>query len=207
MGSVPVSCIEPALRCHRAAPRVPSGLLTSYMLMTSKRCLTNASNRWKLPRARTQMLCRGVGTGMGARGCGCVYGAGARRALTARCSDVADRPTRKASTMGRGKHIRINPINTIISLKSGRQSLSGGAGIPCQWFKASASRSLARPPRTWARGLSCWQPGGIDLPATLLVGCGLNSRQINHLQCVASETHYRGQSASGSRYCKHAPCR
>jgi len=35
--------------------------------------------------------------------------------------------------------------------------------------------------------------GGIDLPARPVAVCGLNSRQINHLQRYASETHYRGQ--------------
>ena len=79
-------------------------------------------------------------------------------------------------------------------------------------FHVSGSRRrhtllLGRPPRTRVRDLSCWQPGGIDLPATLLVGCRLNSRQINHLQRVASETHYRGQSAPGTGNCEDAPGR
>jgi len=54
------------------------------------------------------------------------------------CSGMKGLPMRSTIARGRGMHIRINPINTIISLKSGRQSLSGGTGIPCQWFKASA---------------------------------------------------------------------
>jgi hypothetical protein len=47
---------------------------------------------------------------------------------------------------------------------------------------------------------------GIDLPARLFVGflgafdsCGLNSRQINHLQHIASETHYRGSGRQGKK--------
>ena len=64
--------------------------------------------------------------------------------------------------------------------------------------KRRRTRSLFRPPQTVVCGLSCWQPGGIDLPARLFVGCGLKSRQINHLQHVASETHYRGQTAGAS---------
>ena len=32
------------------------------------------------------------------------------------------------------------------------------------------TRSQFRPPRTEVRGLSCWQPGGIDLPARPFVG-------------------------------------
>jgi hypothetical protein len=41
-------------------------------------------------------------------------------------------------------------------------------------------------------GLTVYQHGGIDLPARLCGACGLNYRQINHLQRIASETHYRG---------------
>ena len=79
-------------------------------------------------------------------------------------------------------------------------------------FHVSGSRRrhtllLVRPTRTRVRDLSCWQPGGIDLPATLLVGCRLNSRQINHLQRIASETHYRGQSVPGTGNCEDAPGR
>ena len=69
--------------------------------------------------------------------------------------------------------------------------------------KRRRTRSLFRPPQTEVCGLSCWQPGGIDLPARLFVGCGLNSRQINHLQHVASETHYRGQTAGASASGQH----
>ena len=45
-----------------------------------------------------------------------------------------------------------------------------------------------------ACNLRAGRPGGIDRLAGLQWGCGLNSRQIKHLQRIASETHYRVQS-------------
>jgi len=56
---------------------------------------------------------------------------------------------RNAVAFGRDKHNRIHPINTIISLKSGRKSLSGGAGIPYQWFKASAYPLAGQTTTNW----------------------------------------------------------
>ena len=51
----------------------------------------------------------------------------------------------------------------------------------------------------WHASLGVTATSGIDLPARLSAGlfravdrCGLNSRQINYLQLIASETHYRG---------------
>jgi hypothetical protein len=60
-------------------------------------------------------------------------------------------------------------------------------------------RLPCRPRQALACSLRAGRASGIDLPAGLWAACGLNSRQINHLQHVASETHYRGQSACPHR--------
>jgi hypothetical protein len=56
------------------------------------------------------------------------------------------------------------------------------------------TRSPYVPPQAIGLQSVFWLTGGIDLPAMLRIEGGLNSRQINHLQQVASESHYRGQS-------------
>ena len=55
------------------------------------------------------------------------------------------------------------------------------------------------PRRIWHPGLPAQPIGGINLLAERWVGCGLNSRQINHLLRVTSETHYRGHATFRSR--------
>ena len=72
------------------------------------------SGRWHGDGGEGMQLCASAGTG--------------RLANTCRCSNMMVRPTCKTATLGRGIHNRINPINTIISLKSNRQSLSSGVG-------------------------------------------------------------------------------
>ena len=67
------------------------------------------------------------------------------------------------------------------------------------WYSVSVFQSvgltiaLAGHRQHLAGDLRARDDGGIDLPAWPVAVRGLNSRQINHLQRYASETHYRGQ--------------
>ena len=81
-------------------------------------------------------------------------------------------------------------------------------GLQAWYFRSCIAKR--RPDRHAIRQRSAWHLSlggiaglGIDLPARLFAVlrwgfwpepalCGLNSRQINHLQRIASETHYRG---------------
>jgi hypothetical protein len=68
-------------------------------------------------------------------------------------------------------------------------------GIPYQCFNASA-RLVAHGVPLSALAFSLQATTRWHRPSSgLVVVCGLNSRQINHLQRYASETHYRGQTA------------
>ena len=139
---------------------------------------------------------RSVGAWRGARGCVCEFAiktiAGCARFTGA---DGRSMPTNGAQTHRRHRLIRL--INTNISLHSvPRLGGSANCGYSVSVFQFVG---LTAPSAGHHRHLACdlraGQRGGIDLPARLCMACGLNSRQINHLQRVASETHYRGQSS------------
>ena len=102
-------------------------------------------------------------------------------------------PKSGARTLRRHSFMRHN--NTNISLQSARRR-----GICRLWYSGSVVQfrvltvSLAGHHMHLACDLRASWRGGFDLLARLCMACGLNSRQINHLQRIASETHYRGQS-------------
>ena len=150
-----------------------------------------------------QRMSPGEGAGTGARGFCCEY-ATLIGAPLARCAGAVGRDKPNPSAQARCRQLKIRTINTNISLKSFCQR---GAGR--HWYSISASQIVGVPfcradhRKQLACSLSMGRSGGIDLPAALMVGRGLNSRQINHLQHSASETHYRGQSAASVRGSKH----
>jgi hypothetical protein len=101
---------------------------------------------------------------------------------------------RQADTPSRHKSVRYNITN--ISFQSIYRRPSANYGYSASGFQFVGSALLfVGHHRQMACGLLTFQPGGINLPAGPQLGCGLNSRQINHLQRNASETHYRGQFA------------
>ena len=140
----------------------------------------------------------GVGAWRGARSLGC----GSAIAEIAGCVhgvNADGRPMPDDGALTRRRHKGYRLINTNILLQSIHRQKVCGLGV----FRISGSRR--RLDRIWCRPLQatglwfeCIMLGGIDLPAGLWMACGLNSRQINHLQLSASETHYRGQSGSAA---------
>ena len=166
--------------------------------------MADALNRWELPVAggshngpRRWRVDGGEGVLLCLRcTCGGVFGLPHRRCRR----HQAHNPREKARKDGKdqaGQHKHVAQIRLQV-------------GVWQAWvFHINDSirrrtRSACQPPQAIGLRTVLWLPGGIDLPVTLRVECGLNSRQINHLQQVASERHYRGQSAGRGRPIQNA---
>ena len=130
---------------------------------------------------------------MGTRGCVCepaiVFVAGCAMLTRAMGWFV---PKNGAQTLRRYKVIRLH--NTNISFHSVRNPGNANLGYSVSMiqFVGLAAQSTRHPTHE-TRDLPVVPYDGTDLLARRWAGCGLNSRQINHLRHIASETHYRGQ--------------